>query len=463
MHTDTICAVATAPGGALGIIRISGPRAISITDAVFQPVGEGEDLTVRAPNTLAHGMIKNAQGEIVDDVLVSIFHAPHSYTGEDCMEISCHGSSYILSEIVQLLIAQGCRVADRGEFTLRAFMNGKMDLSQAEAVADVIASTSEASHRVAMNQMRGGVSSELSALRSRLLHLTSLLELELDFSDHEDLEFADRKELHRLSDEVEAALTRLTKSFRLGNAIKNGVPVAIIGETNAGKSTLLNALLGEERAIVSAVHGTTRDVIEDTVCVQGIDFRFIDTAGIRSTTDEIERMGIARSYTKMEQASIVLWVIDAAAGLPTPEVLREILPRCEDRHLIVILNKCDLHQPDVPGILRQLPELKDKPMLLVSAKERRGLQELEDKLVSIMAVPKLRSNETIVTNLRHYEALMESLVAIRRVQEGLNNHLPGDLISQDLRECLYHLADIAGAVTSDEVLHSIFSRFCIGK
>ena len=302
---DTICAIATAPGGAIGIIRVSGPKALNITDRIFHPIGPTTaPLSAREAYTLAYGRILNEKKEIVDEVLVSLFKAPHSYTGEDSVEISCHGSSYILQQVVQLLIRQGCRAAGPGEFTQRAFLNGKMDLSQAEAVADLIASSSAATHRMAMNQMRGGFSRELSALRDKLLHLTSLMELELDFSDHEELEFADRNELSALTEEIEQVIHRLTQSFSVGNALKNGIPVAIVGETNAGKSTLLNTLLNEDKAIVSDIHGTTRDVIEDTVNLQGITFRFIDTAGIRDTHDTIESMGIARSFQKMEQGNL---------------------------------------------------------------------------------------------------------------------------------------------------------------
>ncbi|MDR0892798.1 MAG: tRNA uridine-5-carboxymethylaminomethyl(34) synthesis GTPase MnmE, partial [Mediterranea sp.] len=307
-QTDTICAIATAQGGAIGVIRVSGPEAISITERIFRPAQTNKLLSKQKPYTLTFGRIVDGE-EVVDEVLVSLFRAPHSYTGEESVEISCHGSAYILQRITQLLIKDGCRMAHPGEYTQRAFLNGKMDLSQAEAVADLIASTSAATHRLAMSQMRGGFSKELAALRDKLLHFTSLIELELDFSDHEDVEFADRSALHALADEIETVLARLTHSFSVGNAIKNGIPVAIIGETNAGKSTLLNTLVGEERAIVSDIHGTTRDVIEDTINLGGITFRFIDTAGIRETTDTIETLGIERTFQKVAQAEIVLWVI----------------------------------------------------------------------------------------------------------------------------------------------------------
>ena len=344
MYTqDTICAVATAQGGAIGIIRVSGPEAITVADRIFSPASQdGLPLSGRKPYTLTFGTIRDAGGEVVDEVLVSLFRAPHSYTGEDSVEISCHGSSYILQQVMQLLIRNGCRAAGPGEFTQRAFLNGKMDLSQAEAVADLIASSSAATHRLAMNQMKGGFSKELAALREKLLHLTSLMELELDFSDHEELEFADRSELKAIAAQIEQVIGGLVRSFSTGNAIKNGIPVAIIGETNAGKSTLLNALLNEERAIVSDIHGTTRDVIEDTMNIGGVTFRFIDTAGIRETSDTIESLGIERSFQKLEQADIVLWVIDRSA--PHPDFARlsgQILPRCAGKHLIVVWNKAD--------------------------------------------------------------------------------------------------------------------------
>ena len=479
---DTICAIATAQGGAISIIRISGRDAINITDKIFYAAGNKHTpLAERPANTITFGLIKNGNDEIIDEVLVSIFRAPHSYTGEDSVEISCHGSSYILQQVMQLLINNGCRAAGPGEYTQRAFLNGKMDLSQAEAVADLIAATSAATHRMAMNQMRGGFSRELSILREKLLHLTSLMELELDFSDHEELEFADRSELKDIASQIERVISHLTNSFSMGNALKNGVPVAIVGETNAGKSTLLNALLNEERAIVSDIHGTTRDVIEDTINLEGITFRFIDTAGIRETTDAIETLGIERSFQKLDQANIVLWVIDATcAEEQFKQLSDQIIPRCKDKHLIIVLNKFDLlddrakelltnsinnkegDNSSFTTILGNVP--KECAVMPLSAKNKDGLQGLQKQLISYTTIPDMSQNDIVVSNIRHYEALKHALYAIHRVQDGLNAQLSGDLISEDLRQCLYHLAEIVGGeITTDEVLGNIFKHFCIGK
>ena len=464
---DTICAIATAQGGAIGIIRVSGKEAISITDKIFTPAG-GAPLSERKPYTLTFGHITSENGEIVDEVLVSLFRGPHSYTGEDSTEISCHGSSYILQQVMQLLVKNGCRAAGPGEFTQRAFLNGKMDLSQAEAVADLIASTSAATHRMAMSQMRGGFSRELSALREKLLHLTSLMELELDFSDHEELEFADRSELSEIASQVETVINGLVHSFSVGNAIKNGIPVAIIGETNAGKSTLLNALLNEERAIVSDIHGTTRDVIEDTMNIDGVMFRFIDTAGIRETSDEIESIGIERSFQKLDQASIVLWVIDSTEAKAQIEALKDkVIPRCEGKKLILVMNKCDV-TPDSAVFVSDteifFPENVCMETISISAKNRKGIAELQELLVKAAALPEVTQNDVVVSNIRHYEALTHALEAIHRVHDGLEMNLSGDLVSQDLRECLFHLAEIVGGeITNDEVLGNIFRNFCIGK
>lgn len=461
---DTICAISTAPGGAIGIVRISGPEAITITERIFTPAGKNTPkLSCRPANTLTFGYIKNDTNEIIDEVLVSLFKAPHSYTGENSVEISCHGSSYILQQVMQLLIKNGCRAAGPGEYTQRAFLNGKMDLSQAEAVADLIASTSAATHRMAMNQMRGGFSRELAMLRDKLLHLTSLMELELDFSDHEELEFADRSELELIASQIETIISGLVQTFSIGNALKNGVPVAIVGETNAGKSTLLNALLNEERAIVSDIHGTTRDVIEDTINLGGITFRFIDTAGIRETTDTIESLGIERSFQKLEQADIVLWVIDATcAEEQYNQLANQILPRCTDKHLVIIVNKTDIIPEATSTRFNGLPE--EVRIIPLSAKQKEGLTELQSLLIEYASLPDLSQNDVVVSNIRHYEALTHALEAIHRVQEGLTTQLPGDLISQDLRECLYHLGEIVGgSIETDEVLGNIFKHFCIGK
>lgn len=463
-HTDnsTICAIATPPGGALGIIRVSGTRAIEAVDRLFRPAN-GKPLAQRGGNTTAFGTIA-AGGETVDEVVATLFRAPHSYTGEDSVEISCHGSAYIMNRIVQLLASQdGCRVAQPGEYTLRAFINGKMDLSQAEAVADVIASTSKAAHDVAVSQMRGGFSRKLKGLREKLLHLTSLMELELDFSDHEELEFADRSELKSLCDEIETEISRLCNSFAVGNAMKNGVPVAIVGETNSGKSTLLNTLLDDDKAIVSDIQGTTRDTIEDTVNIDGITFRFIDTAGIRDTSDKIESIGIERTFKAISQASVVLLVLDASIAMfQWTELSEKVLPLCKDKHVIVVFNKTDLIAEEQDTLLKRLiPD--DMTAAFISTKEKRNIPTLQQLIVQASSLKQLNDEDVIVTNVRHFNALSLALASIRRVNEGLAKDIPSDLVSQDLRECIYHLSDIAGEVTTDAVLANIFERFCIGK
>ena len=465
MNQDTICAIATAQGGAIGSIRVSGPEAITITGRIFTPAKSGKLLSEQKPYTLTFGRIYNGE-EMIDEVLVSLFRAPHSYTGEDSTEITCHGSSYILQQVMQLLIKNGCRMAQPGEYTQRAFLNGKMDLSQAEAVADLIASSSAATHRLALSQMRGGFSKELTTLREKLLNFTSMIELELDFSE-EDVEFADRSALRRLADEIEEVIARLANSFSVGNVIKNGVPVAIIGETNAGKSTLLNVLLNEDKAIVSDIHGTTRDVIEDTVNIGGITFRFIDTAGIRETSDTIERLGIERTCQKLDQAEIVLWMIDSADAISQLTLLSDkILPRCEHKQLILVFNKVELiNETQKNELASQFSEHigSEIESIFISAKQRLHTDELQQRLVAAAHLPTVTQNDVIVTNVRHYEALTRALDAIHRVQEGLDANISGDFLSQDIRECIFHLSDIAGEVTNDMVLQNIFAHFCIGK
>ena len=448
MSVDTICALATAPGGAIGIIRISGPQALEILSRVFT-----KDVSAAPANTIHYGHIKNG-AEIVDEVMASLFRAPHSYTGEDSVEISCHGSRYILNKVLNLLIAEGCRQAGPGEFTQRAYLNGKMDLSQAEAVADLIASTNQATHKIAMSQLRGHFSSKLAQLREQLLKLTSLLELELDFSDHEDLEFADRSELMELTKTIDNHITHLSNSFETGQAIKQGIPVAIVGKTNVGKSTLLNRLLKDDRAIVSDVHGTTRDTIEDTIDIKGITFRFIDTAGIRQTQDEVEQIGITRTYAAIDKARIVLWLIDSE---PSIKEINDLLQRTANKKLIVIKNKADKADNNSYNSLKL-------PFISISAKFGKGLEALEQAIYEAADIPTLTENDIIVTNARHYEALVRAHEHIQRVIDGLQMQLSGDLLSEDLRLTLDTLAEITGGqITPNEVLGNIFKNFCVGK
>ena len=442
---ETICALATAPGGAIGIIRISGPQALEILSRVFR--GKGDAQMFQA-NTIHYGHIV-AGTEMIDEVMVSVFKAPHSYTGEDAVEISCHGSRYILNKVLALLIENGCRQAGPGEFTQRAFLNGKMDLSQAEAVADLIASTNKATHQMAMSQLRGHFSSQLAQLREQLLKLTSLLELELDFSDHEDLEFADRSELLELTKTIDLHITKLAKSFETGQALKQGIPVAIVGKTNVGKSTLLNRLLKDDRAIVSDIHGTTRDTIEDTIDINGITFRFIDTAGIRQTSDEVERIGISRTYAAIEKARIVLWLIDAE---PTKEELQEIQERCADKSLIIIRNKSDINPSNKDGVIA------------ISAKYDTDLSNIETAIYQAANIPTIQENDVIITNARHYDALTRAHAHLQRVLDGMAQNISGDLLSEDLRLTLDTLAEITGGqITPNEVLGNIFKNFCVGK
>jgi tRNA modification GTPase len=447
--------------GAIAVIRLSGEGSVALVDAIFQ-AASGKKLETEASHTVHFGRISDGK-ELLDEVLVTLFRGSRSFTGEESVEISCHGSVYIQQRIMELLISRGARMAAAGEFTRRAFRNGRFDLSQAEAVADLIASSSRASHRVAMNQMRGGFARKLAELRDRLLQFVSLIELELDFSE-EDVEFANREQLSLLTDTIEQEISRLAGSFRLGNAIKSGIPVAIIGETNAGKSTLLNLLLNEERAIVSDIHGTTRDVIEDLVNIGGVTFRFIDTAGIRHTTDTIEAMGIDRTYRKIEQASVILWVID----LLTPQKQLEsmaatLIPRLTGKKVILLFNKADLvADSEKSAALDLFPHLEGN-RLFISAKKGENTEQLQQLLVEAAAMPEIAEEDVIVTNLRHLEALNRAHESILRVQEGLAIGITSDFLSQDIRECMFHLGEITGQISTDEILGNIFSRFCIGK
>lgn len=458
MNNNTICAIATAPGGAIGIIRISGPEAISIADKVFRPIGTNLSLSQRKAYTLAFGNIVNSENEVVDEVLVSIFRAPHSYTGEDSVEISCHGSSYILQQVMFLLTENGCVPAGPGEFTQRAFLNGKMDLSQAEAVADLISSTNKATHDMALSQLKGHFSNELSELREHLLKLTSLLELEIDFSDHEDLEFADRSELYTLANDIHLRLVSLARSFEVGNALKNGIPVAIVGNTNVGKSTLLNHLLHEDKAIVSDVHGTTRDFIEDTTIINGIQFRFVDTAGIRKTDDIVENIGIERTYQKMQEAKIVLWLIDKQ---PTEAEIEDIKERVEGKKLIVVRNKID---KSTTHSTLNIPE-STFTTVDISAKYGTNLPLLEQRIVEAADIPKISESDIVITSARHYSALLHADESLQRVIASMDLGLSGDLLAEDLHMVIEHLAEITGEerITPQETLNSIFSSYCIGK
>lgn len=446
-NEECICALATPAGGAIGIIRLSGNQAIAITDQIFK-AAHGKPLAKASPNTLHYGEIIDKEGHTIDDVLVSVFKAPHSYTGEDSTEISCHGSRYILQQVLQRLTEVGCRQAEPGEYTRRAYMNGKMDLSQAEAVADLIASTNKATHQMALSQLKGHFSNELDALRAKLLKMNSLLELELDFSDHEELEFADRSQLRALAEEIAQRIHTLAHSFATGNALKQGVPVAIIGKTNVGKSTLLNRLLHEEKAIVSNIHGTTRDVIEDTTLIDGITFRFIDTAGIRATNDEVERIGIERTFQKMNEARIVIWLLDA---MPSAQEIEEMEAKNQGKKLLMVYNKMDTL--DLPV---------DK--LHISARTGENIDQLEKALVDAADIPEITENDVIITNARHYEALLRADDSLQRVFESMDMDMSGDIIAEDLRMVLEELGEITGGqISSQETLNNIFKHFCIGK
>ena len=469
LNNNTICAIATAPGGAIGIIRISGPMAINIADRIFRPVGSTLSLSERKAYTLAFGNIVNANNDVVDEVLVSIFRAPHSYTGENSVEISCHGSAYVLQQVMLLLTENGCVPAGPGEFTQRAFLNGKMDLSQAEAVADLISSTNKATHDMAMSQLKGHFSNELADLRAHLLKLTSLLELELDFSDHEELEFADRSELYTLANDIHKRLLSLARSFEVGNALKNGIPVAIVGNTNVGKSTLLNHLLHEEKAIVSDVHGTTRDFIEDTTIINGIQFRFVDTAGIRDTDDVVENIGIERTYQKMQEAKIVLWLIDKQ---PSDSEIEDIKTRVAGKKLIIVRNKIDLTNSSLnnsssakPTIQNSTFNIQNSSSVDISAKYGTNISKLEQLIVEAANIPQLSESDIVITSVRHYSALLHADESLQRVIDSMNLGLSGDLLAEDLRMVIDYLAEITGEerITPQETLQNIFTHFCIGK
>jgi tRNA modification GTPase len=466
IQNDTIIALATPAGvGAISVIRLSGEKAIDIVDAFFKSIKKNKTLKTQKTHTIHLGHIVK-DTIILDEVLVSVFKNPNSYTGENVVEISCHGSSFIQQEILQLFLQNDCRMADNGEFTMRAFLNGKMDLSQAEAVADVIASNSAASHQMAIQQMRGGITNELKELRAQLLDFAALIELELDFSG-EDVEFADRTKFKELVAKITVVLKRLIDSFSFGNAMKNGIPVAIIGEPNVGKSTLLNALLNEEKAIVSDIAGTTRDAIEDEIIIDGVAFRFIDTAGIRETIDVIESIGIKKAYEKADNAQLIILLIDAGkvghskskvSHLATEVAI--IKTRFPNKRLLVIANKIDKLSSDEKTVLQS--EIEN--LILVSAKNNQGIDSLKQELTSLVNIGALSNNETIVTNSRHFEALNNALIAISSVKHGIDLEISTDLFSIDIRECLTHLGTITGNYDVDkDILGHIFSNFCIGK
>lgn len=472
---ECICALATPAGGAIGIIRLSGSDAITITDKIFQSAN-GKSLEEAKPYTLHYGEIKDKDGNTIDDVLVSVFRAPHSYTGENSTEISCHGSRYILQQVLHRFTEVGCRQAEPGEYTRRAYLNGKMDLSQAEAVADLIASTNKATHKMALSQLKGHFSNELSLLREKLLKMTSLLELELDFSDHEELEFADRSVLQALAEEINHKITTLAHSFETGNALKQGVAVAIVGKTNVGKSTLLNRLLHEEKAIVSDIHGTTRDVIEDTTLIDGITFRFIDTAGIRKTDDVVENIGIERTFQKMEEAKIVIWLLD---GQPSASEIEEMKLKNQGKKLLVVFNKMDKLENDKLAFDKfthscgsdsseseasEGDSSEPKAPLFISARTGENVSSLEQALVKAADIPEITENDVIITSARHYEALLRAHDSLSRVLESMEMGMSGDIIAEDLKMVLEELGEITGGqISSQETLNNIFKHFCIGK
>jgi tRNA modification GTPase len=469
IQNDTIVALASPSGaGAIAVIRVSGSDAIVVSNSIFNSVS-GKDITKQKTHTLHLGHIVDGT-KIIDQVLLSIFKGPNSYTGENTIEISCHGSTYIQQQIIQLLLRKGCRMANAGEFTLRSFLNGKMDLSQAEAVADLISSDNEASHQIAMQQMRGGFSNEIKEMRQELLNFASLIELELDFAE-EDVAFADRRQFRELLNRIEFVLKRLIDSFAVGNVIKNGIPVAIVGEPNVGKSTLLNALLNEERAIVSEIAGTTRDTIEDELVIGGIGFRFIDTAGIRETADVIESLGIRKTFEKIEQAQVVLYLVDGSRLSVDGKLENLLLEVGKTRNqfpqkpIVVVINKTDLISPENVSIIDKKLTTNNQQLttIYISAKENIGVDELKNQLLSFVNTGSLRNNETIVTNTRHYDSLLKALDEIQKVNYGLQTNIPSDLMAIDIREALYHFGMITGEVTNDELLGNIFANFCIGK
>ncbi len=482
--SETICAIATATGGALGIIRISGQEAIEIASNIFIPKNRKQSFAEMHNNYTVFGLIKDGD-ETLDEAMATKFQAPHSYTGEDSVEFSCHGSAYILNRVIQILVSKGCRLANPGEFTERAFLNGKIDLSQAEAVADLIASRSKVAHKVAMNQLKGGFKDRIAELRKKLLNIQSLLELELDFSDHEDLEFADRTKLISLAEEIKKEMESLIHSFTSLNTVKSGIPVAIIGNTNVGKSTLMNALLSDSRAIVSDIAGTTRDTIEEPLIINGVEFRLIDTAGIRETNDVVEKLGINKTFQVIDNSPIIIWVVSA------PDILKgessgydKEITRIfkKEKKLIIVINKIDVLSNDESKekaelIIKELInkiyksdskieygcKTKQVSIVMTSAKNGKGLGSLEKELSNAAHIDETAPADIIVVNERHYQALSKAVINIKSVIDGMNNHLSADLISQDLRETNFHLSSISGEITSQDVLNNIFSNFCIGK